>query len=83
MREIMSGKKYRHFKNKKYLGLYGEQEYTESQDSLEPVADFIYKIWFPQSTCRLNESVKYDFAKYGEEVDEEGKSQIEYWVPIL
>lgn len=44
MREIMSGKKYSHFKNKKYLGLYGEQEYTESQDSLEPVADFIYKI---------------------------------------
>lgn len=48
MREIMSGKKYRHFKNKKYLGLYGEQEYTKSQDSLEPVADYIYKIWFPQ-----------------------------------
>ncbi|SCJ50540.1 Uncharacterised protein [uncultured Eubacterium sp.] len=27
MREIMSGKKYRHFKNKKYLVLYGEREY--------------------------------------------------------
>ena len=56
---------------------------AESQDSLEPVADYIYKIWFPQSTCQLNESAKYDFAKYGEEADEEGKSQIEYWVPIL
>lgn len=56
---------------------------AKSQDSLGPVADYIYKIWFPQSTCQLNESAKYDFAKYGEEVDEEGKSQIEYWVPIL
>lgn len=56
---------------------------AESQDSLEPVADYIYKIWFPQSTCQLNESAKYDFAKYGEESDKEGKSQIEYWVPIL
>ncbi|RGY95854.1 AraC family transcriptional regulator [Clostridium sp. AM58-1XD] len=54
-----------------------------SQDSLQPVADYIYKVWFPQSTCRLNESAKYDFAKYGEQVDSDGKSLIEYWIPIL
>ena len=34
-------------------------------------------------TCQLNESATYVFAKYGEEVGEEGKSKIEYWVPIL
>ena len=34
-------------------------------------------------TCQLNESATYVFAKHGEEVGEEGKSKIEYWVPIL
>lgn len=56
---------------------------AKNEDSLQPVADYIYKEWFPQSTCRLNENAKYDFARYGESVDEEGKSIIEYWVPIL
>ena len=50
--------------------------------SLQPVANYIYKEWFPQSTCQLNENAKYDFARYGEDTDENGKSIIEYWVPI-
>lgn len=53
------------------------------EDSLQPVADYIYKEWFPQSTCQLNENARYDFAKYGEQVDKDGKSLIEYWVPII
>lgn len=50
---------------------------------LQPVADYIYKEWFPQSTCQLNENAKYDFAKYGEITDKAGNSHIEYWVPII
>lgn len=56
---------------------------AKSEDSLQPVADYIYKEWFPQSTCQLNENAKYDFARYGEDIDENGKSLIEYWVPIV
>lgn len=55
---------------------------AKSEDSLQPVADYIYKEWFPQSTCQLNENAKYDFARYGEETDKDGKSLIEFWVPI-
>lgn len=54
-----------------------------NQDSLQPIVDYIYKEWFPQSTCQLNENAKYDFAKYGEILDKDGNSNIEYWVPIL
>lgn len=57
--------------------------WAKCEDSLQPIADYIYKEWFPQSTCQLNDNAKYDFAKYGETADSEGKSQIEYWVPIL
>ena len=56
---------------------------AKCQDSLQPVADYIYKEWFPQSTCKLNENARYDFAKYGEVPDKDGKSIIEYWVPII
>ena len=56
---------------------------AKSKDSLQPVADYIYKEWFPQSTCQLNQNARYDFARYGEKVDSDGKSLIEYWVPIL
>lgn len=52
------------------------------QDSMEPVADYIYKQWFPQSSCVRNENAQYDFVCYGESIDEEGKSTIEYWVPV-
>ncbi|MDB0441219.1 AraC family transcriptional regulator [Clostridioides difficile] len=53
------------------------------EDSLQPVVDYAYKEWLPQSTCQLNENAKFDFARYGELVDKDGKSLIEYWVPIL
>ena len=53
------------------------------EDSVQPVADYIYREWFPQSTCRLNENARYDFVRYGEETDEDGRSRIEYWVPVL
>lgn len=57
--------------------------FAKREDSLQPVVDYIYKEWLPQSTCQLNENARYDFAKYGEEVDKDGKSLIEYWVPII
>ena len=53
------------------------------QDPLQPVADYIYKEWFPQSTCQFNENNRYDFTKSFEGEDNEGNSKIEYWVPIL
>ena len=53
------------------------------QDSMQPVADYIYKEWFPQSTCQFNENNMYDFSKSFEGVDKDGNSNIEYWVPIL
>lgn len=53
------------------------------QDSLQPVADYIYKEWFPQSTCQFNENAMYDFTKSSKIVDKDGNGTIEYWVPIL
>ena len=55
----------------------------KNQDSLQTIVEYIYKEWFPQSTCQLNENAKYDFAKYGENTDKNGNSNIEYCVPIL
>ncbi|MFZ5354030.1 MAG: helix-turn-helix domain-containing protein [Bacillota bacterium] len=54
-----------------------------NQDSLQPAIEYIYKTWFPQSTYQLNDKARYDFAKYGEEADKNGKSEIEVWIPIL
>ena len=56
---------------------------AKCEDSLQPVADYVYKEWFPQSTSQLNDHARYDFAKYGEKADKDGKSRIEYWVPVL
>jgi AraC family transcriptional regulator len=53
------------------------------QDSLQPVADYIYREWFPQSTCQFNEQAMYDFTKSFEALDRKGNSEIEYWVPVL
>ena len=53
------------------------------QDSMQPVAEYIYKEWFPQSTCKFNENNMYDFTKSYEAMDSNGNSKIEYWVPIL
>ena len=56
---------------------------AKCEDSLQPVADYVYKEGFPQSTSQLNDHARYDFAKYGEKADKDGKSRIEYWVPVL
>ena len=53
------------------------------QDSMQPVADYIYKEWFPQSTCQFNENNMYDFTKSFDDIDNDGNSKIEYWIPIL
>jgi AraC family transcriptional regulator len=55
----------------------------KNQDSMEPVVDYIYKEWFPQSDYQLNENARYDFVRHNETTDAEGKSKIEVWVPII
>lgn len=55
----------------------------KSQDSMEPVVNYIYKEWFPESTCLPDENAKFDLVRYGEEIDENDESIIEYWVPII
>lgn len=57
--------------------------YGRAQDSVQPVMDYIYKEWFPQSEMQLNEQVKMDFVRYGELVNEKGQNQIEVWIPVL
>lgn len=54
----------------------------KSKDSMQPVMDYIYKQWFPQSNCQLNDKARVDFIRYGEKMDEKGDSRIEVWVPI-
>lgn len=53
------------------------------RDSMQPVVEYIYNEWFPQSTARLKDDGMYDFAKLSETLDEEGKGEVEFWVPIL
>lgn len=55
----------------------------KNEDSLQPVVEYIYREWFPNSTCVFNESNLYDFVKYGEDVDENGESEIQFWVPVV
>lgn len=54
-----------------------------NEDSLQPVVEYIYQEWFPSAACRFNESNPYDFAKYGEVIDENGESEIQFWVPVI
>lgn len=54
----------------------------KNEDSLEPVTRYIYGSWFPQSTCRFDETRLFDLVRYGEQTDDEGFSDIEFWVPI-
>lgn len=54
-----------------------------AEDSMEPVVNYIYREWFPESGCVLNENAQYDFVRYGENTDENGNTVIEYWVPVL
>ncbi len=53
------------------------------KDSMQSVMDYIYKEWFPQSNCQLNDKARVDFIRYGEKMDEKGNSRIEVWVPII
>lgn len=53
------------------------------QDSMQPVVDYIYQEWFPQSTAQLDENNMIDFAMFSEELDGEGRGRVELWVPIL
>ena len=55
----------------------------KTQDSLQPVIEYIYKEWFPQSNCQLNDQAKFDFARYGEKSDAKGQSNIEVWIPVV
>ena len=54
-----------------------------NEDSLQPVVEYIYGEWFPDSTCRFDEDRRYDFARYGEQLDEHGESEIQLWVPVM
>lgn len=57
--------------------------YGNQEDSMQPVSDYIYKEWFPESTYRFNEKAMFDFTKNFEETDQTGKAKVEYWVPVL
>ena len=54
-----------------------------NEDSLQPVVEYIYGEWFPDSTCRFDDDRRYDFARYGEQLDEHGESEIQLWVPVM
>lgn len=53
------------------------------EDSLEPVANYIYQEWFPHSTYIFNEQAMFDFSKCDNTIDSDGNNTIEYWIPIL
>lgn len=53
-----------------------------AKDSIQPVMEYIYKEWFPQSNYQMNEYAKYDFTRYGEITDDKNESNIEVWIPI-
>lgn len=50
---------------------------------MQPVVDYIYQQCFLDSTCRLNEYNPYDLAKYREEIDEKGESEIQLLASVL
>ncbi|MBC5711813.1 AraC family transcriptional regulator [Hungatella sp. L12] len=54
-----------------------------NEDSLQPAVEYIYGEWFPESTCRFDDGRRYDFARYGERLDEKGESDIQLWVPVI
>lgn len=55
----------------------------KAKNSMEPVMDYIYKEWFPQSNCQLNDQARVDFIRYGEKTDDKGNARIEVWIPIV
>ena len=50
---------------------------------LQQVSEYIYRAWFSQSNFLLKEDARYDFVKYGTLLDDSGKAEIEYWVPVV
>lgn len=54
----------------------------KNEDSVQPIVDYIYHEWLLNSNCQLNEKNRYDMVRYGEEVDKDGLSKIQYWIPI-
>lgn len=55
----------------------------KASDSMQPVMEYIYKEWFPKSSCQLNEEARFDIIRYCEKTDDKGKSRIEVWIPIV
>lgn len=55
----------------------------KNEDSMQNVVEYIYQEWFLNSSCQFNENNLYDFVKYGEKTDENGLSEIQFWVPII
>lgn len=55
----------------------------KNEDSMQPIIDYIYKVWLPQSAYEFNDQAMYDMVHYGEEIDINGFSNIEYWIPII
>ncbi|MFV0393794.1 MAG: AraC family transcriptional regulator [Coprobacillaceae bacterium] len=53
------------------------------KESMQPIIEYIYRVWFPESTCVFNEELQFDFERCGEEIDKNGESDIEIWVPII
>lgn len=54
----------------------------KNEESIQPIVEYIYHEWLLHSSCQLNEKHRYDFVKYGEEVDKDGLSEIQYWIPV-
>ena len=78
--EIPKGMTVKNIKKSKYI------EFTfrgKNEDSMEPVIDYIYIKWLPNSTCILNEENLYDIIKYSEHQDEKGENDIKVLIPIL
>lgn len=54
----------------------------KAEDSMGPIVTYIYKEWFPESDCLLDETKRYDLVRYGQQTDASGASTIEFWVPV-
>ena len=54
-----------------------------NEESMQEIVEYIYGQWFLETTLLFNQNCMYDFVKYGEQIDEQGVSLIEYWIPVL
>ena len=55
----------------------------KNEDSMQSIVEYIYQEWFPSASCQFSDKNLYDFVKYGEKKDQNGISEIQYWVPVL